>query len=308
MASGGFCLNRIFRRTRYRRPILIVIGIALFCAIVVPVYHSYRREGLKGGSHFEYPTYEGPSDQVALHFNLLNMDPVARKADFLVQVDLMGRLQDGDGALTKNLTLNMRFKQLKFMAHQTIEPFTMTVPFTEGTVRDYPLEFFVAEFPITIRGDSYIPFHATFDGLSQLFKIRFNAFLASESLQEMTLQQIMPRPDVIILVTLQRPPTTLMICAFMAALMWVLAIAMANLAWDGVIYRREIPPPLLSIGIAMLFALPTLRNSQPGVPAMGCLIDMLGFFWSIVLISISASALIFNYVLGWKPPCFRDNE
>ncbi|KAJ9081400.1 hypothetical protein DSO57_1015108 [Entomophthora muscae] len=299
-------LKSILRHTRYRRPILISVGIFLFCSVVLPVLYSYHYEGTKRGSHFEYSSVGSPKDRLELQFNLLNVDPIARKADFMVQVDLLGDLQDGEGALTKNLTLDLRFKKMKLMAHQPIEPFTMTVPFIEGTVRDYPLEYFIAKFPISIYGPSRVPFHASLDGLLQLFKVRFNALSSSEIENDTTFRYLTSKPDSLITLTLYRPKTTLFICVFMAALMWVLAIAMVNLAWDAVFFQREVPPPLLSIGVTMLFALPTLRNSQPGVPAMGCFLDMLGFFWSIVFISISASAIIFNWVLGFKPQCFRE--
>ncbi|KAJ9049803.1 hypothetical protein DSO57_1020870 [Entomophthora muscae] len=269
----------ILRRTRYRRPILISIGIILFCSVVLPVLFSYRYEGTKRGSHFEYSSAGLPEDRLELQFNLLNVDPISRKADFMVQVDLLGDLQDGEGALTRNLTLDLRFKKLKFKAHQPVEPFTMTVPFIEGTVRDYPLETFVAKFPISIYGPSQIPFHASFDGLLQLFKVRFSALSSSEIAVDATFKYLSSKPNSLIMLKLYRPPTTILICVFMAALMWVLAIAMVNLAWDALFFQRDVPPPLLGIGVAMLFALPTLRNSQPGVPAMGCLLDMLGFFW-----------------------------
>ncbi|KAJ9081398.1 hypothetical protein DSO57_1015105 [Entomophthora muscae] len=235
-------LKRTLRRTHIRRSIFTAIGLALFCAIVIPVFYSYRREGTRKGSHFEFSTQDLSDDRVELQFNLLNMDPVNRKAEILVQVDLLGDLQDGEGALVRNMTINLRYKQLRFMAQQVIEPFMMTVPFTEGTLRDYPLEIFIADFPIIVHGNSSIPFHATFDGSSQVFKIRFNVISPSEVPPDSSIQNFSPKPDAIVQFRLHRPPTTLMICVFMGALMWVLAVAMVNLALDAVIYHRDIPP------------------------------------------------------------------
>jgi hypothetical protein len=38
---------------------------------------------------------------------------------------------------------------------------------------------------------------------------------------------------------------------------------------------------------ALLFALPGVREVQPGVPAMGISIDVLGFFWNMILTAMA---------------------
>jgi len=54
---------------------------------------------------------------------------------------------------------------------------------------------------------------------------------------------------------------------------------------------RIVSAPLLAMPIILIFALPALRNVQPGVPAVGAYCDVVGFFWNIGLVSMAAVAI-----------------
>ncbi|KAI9296123.1 hypothetical protein K502DRAFT_282068, partial [Neoconidiobolus thromboides FSU 785] len=62
-------------------------------------------------------------------------------------------------------------------------------------------------------------------------------------------------------------------------IMWGLSFAILFFTFDVLIHKREVPPPLIGVSLALLFALPGIRNSQPGVPFLGCLSDFISFFW-----------------------------
>ena len=46
----------------------------------------------------------------------------------------------------------------------------------------------------------------------------------------------------------------------------------------------------------MLFALPNVRNTQPGNPPYGCTSDVVGFFWNILLVAVSGVSLLAVFV------------
>ncbi|KAJ9088579.1 hypothetical protein DSO57_1021608 [Entomophthora muscae] len=79
--------------------------------------------------------------------------------------------------------------------------------------------------------------------------------------------------------TFQRRGTVKYMCLIIFALIWLLSLAMINIAIDTAIYRRDTPPLLILSGFQIIFALPTLRESQPGIPDFGCILDLIGFFW-----------------------------
>jgi hypothetical protein len=53
-------------------------------------------------------------------------------------------------------------------------------------------------------------------------------------------------------------------------------------ALDHAFFRpREPSAPAIGFAIALLFALPAMRNTQPEVPPIGVAVDVLGFFWNM---------------------------
>jgi hypothetical protein len=64
------------------------------------------------------------------------------------------------------------------------------------------------------------------------------------------------------------------------------------LALDHVFFRpREPAPTTISFSVALLFALPVMRITQPEVPPIGEAVDVLGF-WNISIWNISITALV----------------
>jgi hypothetical protein len=45
----------------------------------------------------------------------------------------------------------------------------------------------------------------------------------------------------------------------------------------------------------MLFALPAVRNTQPGSPPIGITMDVVGFFWNLGLVTVAALVLLYRY-------------
>jgi hypothetical protein len=99
-----------------------------------------------------------------------------------------------------------------------------------------------------------------------------------------------------------RTYTIYFFCFFISAVTWGLTILALNIVIDCMFFNREIPPNLLSIGIKMLFAMPTLRRTQPDIPGIGYSIDFLCFIWCEILIGIAACMMLYSWLLKWKVP------
>jgi len=64
---------------------------------------------------------------------------------------------------------------------------------------------------------------------------------------------------------------------------------------DVVLIRpRESQAPFAAICTAALFALPNVRNVQPGVPPIGAAADVWGFFLNMTLIAVADIAFLFK--------------
>ncbi|KAJ9088580.1 hypothetical protein DSO57_1021609 [Entomophthora muscae] len=100
--------------------------------------------------------------------------------------------------------------------------------------------------------------------------------------------------------TFQRRGTVKYMCLIIFALIWLLSLAMVNIAIDTVVYRRDTPANFILAGFTIVFALPTLRKSQPGIPDFGCVLDLIGFFWGVAIISSCGCLMLYFWALRWK--------
>eukprot|EP00667_Euglena_gracilis_P010614 EG_transcript_10800 len=93
--------------------------------------------------------------------------------------------------------------------------------------------------------------------------------------------------------TYTRTGITKFFSVFIVILMWALSAMVFALALDMVFIRpREPAPPAVGIVIATLFALPAVRNVQPDAPTIGARVDVVGFFWNMVLVGLAAVLLL----------------
>jgi hypothetical protein len=106
--------------------------------------------------------------------------------------------------------------------------------------------------------------------------------------------------EVVAYVTCVRSATTKFFSLFIAACMWLLSISAFILASSVWFAGGKIEPPTIGLTAALLFALPAIRNTQPGVPSIGITIDVAGFLWNMFLIFSSCISLIWNYILKYE--------
>eukprot|EP00667_Euglena_gracilis_P008199 EG_transcript_8299 len=94
-------------------------------------------------------------------------------------------------------------------------------------------------------------------------------------------------------VTYSRTAITKFFSIFIVILMWAISSMVFALAIDMVFIRpREPAPPSVGLAIATLFALPAVRNVQPDAPTIGARVDVVGFFWNMVLVGLAAVLML----------------
>ncbi|KAJ1652395.1 hypothetical protein IWQ61_007260 [Dispira simplex] len=188
-----------------------------------------------------------------------NVNLVQRKLSLYAELNPYGKYKQGYSELTINVTGYYSEKNMAFKKGKRMQSFDLAVP-TMGYPRLYPFDDYDITFEIYLKegdlkfdSDISVPIRLTFFGSIQSFK--FEIF------------------------TVVRTNITLFFPLFIMLVMWFLAFTMSTLAYQIGISRRDASSGLLNAGIGMLFALPALRNSQPGVPALGCALDVSSFLW-----------------------------
>ncbi|KAJ7446586.1 hypothetical protein FB451DRAFT_788842 [Mycena latifolia] len=177
----------------------------------------------------------------------------------------------------------------------SIMPSTTSTERTDGDVNRYPFDVFTVDYFIyaftSPENGSYgtpLPLTVFSTGSIQGFKI------------DTTVQATDPFDGsaVLVHVEIKRSPITQTFSIVVILVMWCLSGGIFIAAMSVYFRERKAELPLIALSTALLFALPNVRNSQPGIPSTaGTISDMVGFFWNLLLVATSAIALMANFIV-----------
>jgi hypothetical protein len=98
-------------------------------------------------------------------------------------------------------------------------------------------------------------------------------------------------------VEMRRANNVICVSLIVMTVMFVLAVSIMGMVLRVTASPGEVDLLPLSLCIALIFGLPALRNVQPNVPGMGVLSDYISFIWAEFLVSISAIALAWVWIV-----------
>ena len=96
---------------------------------------------------------------------------------------------------------------------------------------------------------------------------------------------------------MRRANNVILVSVIVMTVMFILAISVMVMGLRVTTSPDEIELIPLSLCIALIFGLPALRNTQPGVPGVGALCDYLSFIWAEFIVSTSAIGLAWTWII-----------
>lgn len=151
-----------------------------------------------------------------------------------------------------------------------------------GTVSDYPFDGYDAQIGFAANMDGQaVPVSMSFGDIDPFFHIATTDGGYQNDAVELT-------------VHVSRAQGTQILAGFMMVVMWALALSVLGGAWILVTRKRGLVWPALGWMAATLFALAGLRNTAPGSPPIGCVLDYAAFFWAELLTGLGVVM-----VSGW---------
>ena len=143
-----------------------------------------------------------------------------------------------------------------------------------GTVSDYPFDGYDAQIGFAANMDGQaVPVSMSFGDIDPFFHIATTDGGYQNDAVELT-------------VHVSRAQGTKFLAGFMMVVMWALALSVLGGAWILVSRKRGLVWPALGWMAATLFALAGLRNTAPGSPPIGCVLDYASFFWAELLTAV----------------------
>ncbi|ORY51410.1 hypothetical protein BCR33DRAFT_712470 [Rhizoclosmatium globosum] len=178
------------------------------------------------------------------------------------------------------ISLTVGSQILTFPAGRPLTPQTLTLVL-DGDINTYPFDTLSIAFPVygtyTVGGRAEaLPISLFVDGMPTGFKISYDIYVDPE----------VTNTELYATGSITRSATIQTIATFIAVLMWGLAIACSVYTASLFVFEKKAEPPVLGFHIALLFAMPTVRNAMPLAPPVGCLIDQMVLVWVMMILAI----------------------
>ncbi|KAI9364443.1 hypothetical protein DFJ73DRAFT_809451 [Zopfochytrium polystomum] len=95
-------------------------------------------------------------------------------------------------------------------------------------------------------------------------------------------------------VTTQRSVFSLFFSILVQLMMWILPSLVAIIATRNLMSGKPPEGPAVGLSMSLLFTLPNVRATQPGVPPIGCTADAVSFLPSLLICSFGVCLLLYN--------------
>ncbi|KAG1678594.1 hypothetical protein FOA52_012601 [Chlamydomonas sp. UWO 241] len=284
-------------------PLFSVLVIAMLLAVMLPVYFSFVAANAIQDEARVWPldTVLDEMDQIdqfIVELDLTAVDPETRTASFLFDLSLGGVYEhDTDSGV---LDLKDGFTLSVKLGHQSLS-------YDSGdSVSDQFLDFVI---------DDISPlFNYPFDAYTLTMEIYCSevnetdtsnivservptgvilyegeqGWTTSAKLTALTFENGTERYGTKVVISIVRADSVKFFSMFIVILMWVISLGMLAIALNYVLSKSlELYYDVPGLAIALLFALPFVRDVQPSIPTVGITIDILGFFFNMILIAIA---------------------
>ncbi|MGW5778015.1 DUF4436 family protein [Streptomyces sp. NPDC003863] len=264
------------RRHKPSRGRLLPAATACLLIVAAVTLGTWLQFGERQALDRVYDAGGSAPDRVDVEASIQRVDAAGRELTLRLNVTPRGELAEAGGVSpTEDLTLQTSAStrgDLSFKAHSRIATMDLPVTMTGGSITDYPFDAYDASIEFTaVQGGEKVPVHMTLSNGDALFSA--------------TVDDASDDGIAAFDVGLGRSNSVLVFTGFMMAAMWGLALSVLTGAWFLVTRRKGLTWPALGWMAATLFALAAFRNTAPGTPPIGCLMDYIAFLWAETVIA-----------------------
>jgi hypothetical protein len=254
--------------------VLIPLAVLILVAVSVGSWLQYTERQAKDTVH---TVGSRAADRVDVEATVQSVDAAARELVLRVRVSPRGTLgEEGGTAPVSDLSLQTSvatLSDLAFEAHERLAPKDVRVAITGGSISDYPFDTYDTDVEFwAVLGGKPVPVRMLFSNADTLFSV-----------------SVTPPPsgqEAVVALKLSRSGSLLVFAVFMMVAMWALASSVLLGAWYLTTRRQGLVWPALAWMAATLFALAAFRNTAPGTPPIGCVMDWFAFFWAETVIAL----------------------
>ncbi|MFC9293997.1 DUF4436 family protein [Streptomyces sp. NPDC057011] len=265
-------------------PVLLPIAVLIVVAVGVG---SWLQFGERQAIDKVHTVGSTAPDRVDVEATVQRVDAAARELLLRVRVTPRGTLSEEEGtAPVADLSLQTSaatLGDLAFKAHERLTTRDVQVAIAGGSISDYPFDTYETEIGFwALLGDKPVPVRVLFSNNDTLFSISATPTPS--------------RQEAVVELGVARSGSLLVFAVFMMGVMWALAASVLIGAWYLTTRGQGLVWPALAWMAATLFALAAFRNTAPGTPPIGCVIDWFAFLWAETVIALCLIAVVITGV------------
>ncbi|MDR6978414.1 hypothetical protein J2X68_005140 [Streptomyces sp. 3330] len=253
---------------------LVAVAFLIVVAVAVGSWLQYTERQAVDTVH---TAGSAAADRVDVAAVVQSVDAASRELVLRVWVTPRGTLGEAGGAApvadlslqTSGATLG----DLEFAAHERLAVKDVQVALAGGSISDYPFDSYATDIAFRARlGGKQVPVRMLFSNNDTLFSVSVHPAAS--------------RQEAVVALELARSASLLVFAVFMMAVMWALAASVLLGAWYLTTGGEGLVWPGLAWMAATLFALAAFRNTAPGTPPIGCVLDWFAFLWAETVIAL----------------------
>ncbi|WP_234314434.1 MULTISPECIES: DUF4436 domain-containing protein [unclassified Streptomyces] len=285
-------MSNSHRPARPARRLPLLPGLVLIAIVAAVTVGAWLQFGERQALDTVYTAGRADRDRVDISATIQRVDAAGREMTLRVLVTPRGALAEADGVSpTEDLTIQTSTAtrgDLTFKAHQRIATTDLPVALTGGSITDYPFDSYGADVEFgAVLGGEKVPVRVTLSNNDVLF---------SATVDASTTQGV-----AVLDIGLARSTSVFIFAIFMMLAMWALAVSVLIGGWYLVTRRKGLTWPALGWMAATLFALAAFRNTAPGSPPIGCLLDYIAFLWAETVIAFCLITVVITGIRA-EPP------
>ncbi|MEU6622884.1 DUF4436 family protein [Streptomyces litmocidini] len=267
-------------------PVLIPLAVLMVVAVAVGSRLQFTERQAIDTVH---TSGSRAADRVDVEAVVQSVDAAARELVLRVRVVPRGALGEEEGtAPVGDLSLQTSvatLSDLAFGAHERLTPKDVQVAIAGGSIGDYPFDTYETDIEFwALMGGKEVPVRLSVSNNDTRFSVSATPPASGQ--------------DAVVGLRLSRSTSLLVFAVFMMVVMWALASSVLLGAWYLATHGTGVAWPALAWMAATLFALAAFRNTAPGAPPIGCVMDWFAFFWAETVIALCLITVVTTGVRG----------
>ena len=263
---------------------LVLIAILIVVAVAVGSWLQFSERQTADTVH---TVGSSAADRVDVEAAVQSVDAAGRELVLRVWVTPRGSLgEQGGAAPVADLSLQTSgatLGDLEFAAHERLTTKDVQVALTGGSISDYPFDTYETDIAFRAQmGGEQVPVRMLFSNNDTLFSV--------------SAEPVPARQEAVVALGLARSGSLLVFAVFMMVAMWALAASVLVGAWYLTTGSEGLVWPGLAWMAATLFALAAFRNTAPGTPPIGCVLDWFAFLWAESIIALCLVTVVITGV------------